>query len=469
MENENKKPEAVEPEVIGPDAAGIVEAETDAAGIEEVVPEVVGIEEIEPEVIITETARTEAAGLGTPEAAPLQGAAEPKKKGQKKLVIALALILIAAGAGYYFYTNSDGYKYKKLVSEAEAQYKAGSYDNALEIYEQGLSAGYDEEDLLTRIKDVYYAKVLKASSEGSSMDGMLDMLDEMGSRFPELAPDAESWTAQFLGNVMKETLGNGVSPAISLYNNAVGRYFQSDLICHAVDDIFRPGLRSLLEQEIKDLADKVVEPGMLAEDYENMFAAISASGLRKDCHDAGPYVEYPIVAETSSGQRFGVHYDNNYFSLYHGEYDADGKRSGNGAHMYLRIDKDDPGRYVDEIVIGEFRDDSANGPFVQYIYSTRRLSDPRYARFEGEMKDNRYYGEVIGDVTTGYGMEESTTYKGFRYIFDDEGHPISQGTTDGKAIIALALDPENGDATFTAQESAFLKTYGMMPYYEPLL
>ena len=388
-----------------------------------------------------------------------------KKRSKLPLIIIIALVILAA-CGYFIIKGIRDGKLKEMESSVDQLVKDGEYKFALEVCREAYDSGLDKESVLDEAEYVY-SSWLETMTKESDIDIVLGLykFDEMAAYFPECSDRTEKILAGFSSDFLWNSTDIARMESFYLYINE--RYSQSDTICCAVDDAIRTRVAELLRIKLKELA---LEKGLIKaiedKDFESVFDIYTESAFREDCRIAIRYSEFPIIdTENYGGKMLAVYYLDGAVVLYYGEHDDNDLRSGEGVHLTYMVDKNDPNRYIKQLVYGEFSGDSLNGHFEEMTEEYKQWLS--FVHFSGNMVESKYDGKITGPI---YNMDESWTRSyTWNYTFEfDNGRPVSQGSYEQDGTVRHIVGNGEMDGktqTYSYPESYMDQLFGLRPTY----
>ncbi len=389
---------------------------------------------------------------------------QPRKK-KGLLYIILALLLAGAIGGYVYYINTEGYKIGKMDKTAEQMITSGDYEGVLALYRSSIEEGLDQQYVLDKVQAYYDSRYESIQANPNSVLGdLLGIWEEMTIKFPERKDYAEEKIADILVKTIDVIGGFNLDKLETLYKGSIERYPSSDIICKAVDDIFRKRVRQVIEVDLQN--DALINQ-IKKNDFDRIFTQLDSMNLRGECKTAVKYTSFPVIVNITDETIIGAYFVNGSLVLYYGGADMTGKRSGRGTHIAYIVDSSDSSRYIRQVVQGEFHSDMLTGHFTETTVKHISSSSERIGIMEGEMIDNRYHGTITGKVSDGSGQKEDYVYT-FEF---DNGKAVRQSSYEknGKTYYVVATGTfEGGSSTYAFGEETVDLERGLTPFYRDL-
>ena len=167
----------------------------------------------------------------------------------------------------------------------------------------------------------------------------------------------------------------------------------------------------------------------------------------------------------NNGKSIKIEYVSSFFTMYYGELDSRGNRTGEGVQLVYAVNMKEQEKYAKVYLRGQFSNDMVNGEFTEYSY---KIVEKEFtAHTSGKMVDNKYDGEIKS-------LYEETDARKDNYVFIfKEGlvQKLGRMVDIPGEYYAVAVDntTEPGNPWYFAYTKEGLeKVRGFYPYYSML-
>ena len=370
------------------------------------------------------------------------------------MIVVVLVLLLAEGC-----QNSDQ-KLRKLQQQSEQLISENKYEDAIEICDKGLDSGLSSDDIYLLIESIYTSWAMnEVTNNGTNVTPSLQIFDQMIERYPDLKDSGEKDILD-LGKWVLESYGEDVGGMRKVFESFIELYYDSDTICEGLDAIFMELAQDILKRKTDELINDGLLESIDADSYEEVFRKIDE--FRLYCYQMvlSYHFVFPYVRALDNGQTLKIEYVNSFFTIYYGQLDNQGQKTGEAVQLTYAVNMKEQEKYQEEYLRGQFRDDMVNGEFKEYVYKCS--GNPITALNSGKMLENRYEGEIHSHYE----------YKDWKadYVFTFEkgiviplGKMVNYPGYYGVGIDETT-DPDN-PAFFSYLEENLETERGFYPYY----
>ena len=374
----------------------------------------------------------------------------------KKILLALMAVFLLMTSGC---AQSDEQKLRKLEEKANKLIETSDYQGAIDIYRKALEDGLSSELVMPLITKTYTDwSAVSLVQAGGKLSAPLDIIDQMIETFPETKTTGEGFILDYAKAFMNAA-GDDIAEIKKIWEAIVARYYESDEICYGVDDLLQETAEGIIDRQTDAIIDELTS-AMDNDDFNASFERIDEYRKQTYTMLLNRSSLFPYVRKLDNGKTVIVEYVNTFFSLYYGDVDSEGKRSGEGRQIIYAVNYSEADKYIREYMHGQFANDMVNGEFEEVNHVV--VGGNAIAYITGKMVDNKYDGEIKSQLDNG------TTTREYTFTFHD-GLPVALGRlVDFEDYYAVGTTGGDDPHYFGYKKASLDEIHGFYPYYNKL-
>ena len=377
----------------------------------------------------------------------------------KGIVVFLTVIGLLLTSG----CQSEESKLKKLQEKTEQLINDGKYEEAVEACDNAISSGMTLETVKPVIEEVYTNWAM-SSITTTSINPALQVIDGMIEKYPDLKESGENIIVD-MGNWVLESYGDDVEGMRRVYDAFIEIYYDSDINCNSIDSKMKELTTGFMNSKLDELISKGLLTLLDNDEIDAVYDLIDEFRLYSYKMAVNYHFIFPYVKNLNNGKSIKIEYVNSFFTMYYGELDSQGNRTGEAVQLVYAVNMKEQEKYAKVYLRGQFSDDMVNGEFSEYSY---KIVEKEFtAHTSGKMVDNKYDGEISS-------LYEETDARKDNYVFIfKEGlvQKLGRMVDIPGEYYAVAVDntTEPGNPWYFAYTKEGLeKVRGFYPYYSML-
>ena len=304
----------------------------------------------------------------------------------KGIVILLTVMGLLLTSG----CQSEESKLKKLQDKTEQLVNDGKFEDAVEACDKAISSGMTLETVKPIIEKVYTTWAMSSIST-TSINPALRVIDGMIEKYPDLKESGENIIVD-LGSWALESYGDDVEGMRKVYDAFIKIYYESDIICNGIDSKMKELTTGSMNSKLDELISKDLLTLMDKDEIDAVYDLIDEFRLYSYKVAVNYHFIFPFVKNLDNGKSIKIEYVSSFFTMYYGELDSRGNRTGEGVQLVYAVNMKEQEKYAKVYLRGQFSNDMVNGEFSEYSY---KIVEKEFtAHTSGKMVDNKYDGEI---------------------------------------------------------------------------
>ncbi|MBQ9036452.1 MAG: hypothetical protein IJ115_03220 [Erysipelotrichaceae bacterium] len=304
----------------------------------------------------------------------------------KGIVVFLTVIGLLLTSG----CQSEESKLKKLQEKTEQLINDGKFEEAVEACDNAISSGMTLETVKPVIEDVYTNWAM-SSITTTSINPALQVIDGMIEKYPDLKESGENIIVD-MGNWALESYGDDVEGMRRVYDAFIEIYYESDIICNSIDSKMKELTTGFMNSKLDELISKGLLTLLDNDEIDAVYDLIDEFRLYSYKMAVNYHFIFPYVKNLDNGKSIKIEYVHSFFTMYYGELDSQGNRTGEAVQLVYAVNMKEQEKYAKVYLRGQFSDDMVNGEFSEYSYKI--VKEEIIAHTSGKMVDNKYDGEI---------------------------------------------------------------------------
>lgn len=376
----------------------------------------------------------------------------------KGIVVFLTVIGLLLTSG----CQSEESKFKKLQEKTEQLINDGKFEEAVEVCDNAINSGMTLETVKPVIEEVYTTWAM-SSITTTSINPALQVIDGMIEKYPDLKESGENIIVD-MGNWALESYGDDVEGMRRVYDAFIEIYYDSDIICNSIDSKMKELTTGFMNSKLDELISKGLLTLLDNDEIDAVYDLIDEFRLYSYKMAVNYHFIFPYVKNLDNGKSIKIEYVNSFFTMYYGELDSQGNRTGEAVQLVYAVNMKEQEKYAKVYLHGQFSNDMVNGEFSEYSY--KKTDNEIIAHTSGKMVDNKYDGEIRS-------LYETDNIK-YNYIFmfvEGMAQKLGRMVDVPGEYYAVAVDntTEPGNPWYYAYTKEGLeKERGFYPYYRML-
>ena len=355
-------------------------------------------------------------------------------------------------------------KLEKLQQQTEKLLTDGKFEEAVEGCDKALADGLGTEEVYPLIERIYTDWAMNTLTQnGTNITPSLQVIDRMIEKYPDLKESGENIILD-LGKWAMESYGEDVEGMRKVFEAFIDIYWESDVICEGLDARFLELVKGFMDEKTDELVNNGLLNDLDADRYEDVFDEIDDFRLFSYKIAINYPRLFPYVKDLGNGKVLQVEYVTSFFTVYYGELDSQGRKTGEAVQLTYAVNMKEQDKYQKEYLRGQFENDMVNGAFREYMYKCVSVTEA--AVNSGVMVENKYDGEIRS-----HHERDGETAE---YVFNfEEGMIVKIGhMINYPGYYAVGIDdttnPDDEPRYFGYKEEDLETERGFYPYYRTI-